>query len=229
MRRNEEVAHARVKATMAPGPAAAKRFAEIFPFPGAWSALATLEMLKACPPDAAHTGPDGDLLCSVPLVVDIDAEFMGCYSVHGPGVPRGPAAYARTTLAMARLMISHVHGTAIYGRDPSLTDDDEKEAFDNGASTLNSAAELSTSRPASALAPRGPVPGKDATADDAEGVTASYVEQDNKSASAGKKRRSHPAPQSQHDLRLTRLRKRLSSVDPVFLVDNTKRSATSTK
>lgn len=110
---------------MAPGPAAAKRFAATFPFPGAWSALATLEMLEACPPDAAHTGPDGDALRPVPLVVDVDAEFKGCYSVFGPGVPRGPAAYACTTLEKARLMISHVHGTAIYGRDLTLVAEEE--------------------------------------------------------------------------------------------------------
>jgi hypothetical protein len=119
---------------MAPGPKAARLFAKTFPFPGAWSALATLEILEACPPDAAHTGPDGDALRPVPLVVDVDAEFKGCYSVHGPGVPRGPAAYACTTLKMARFMISHVHGTAIYGHDPAaVAEEDAAQARDIAA------------------------------------------------------------------------------------------------
>jgi len=129
MRRHEEVAHARIKATMAPEPKAAKLFAKTFPFPGAWLAL---EMLEACPPDDPHTGPDGDALRSVPLIVGVDAEFKGCYSVHGPGVPRGlPPMHA--LLALTRLMISHVHGTAIYGHDPAAVAEEEAtQARDTG-------------------------------------------------------------------------------------------------
>jgi len=112
---------------MAPGPAAARRFAAMYPYPGAWSASSTLEMLGACPPTAAHTGPDGEALRRVPLTVDVDAEFIGCYGSHGPSASFGPAAFGRTSLAMARLMISHAHGTAIYGRDPALMSEEEEE------------------------------------------------------------------------------------------------------
>ena len=129
-RQHEELAHARVKATMAPGPAAARRFAAMYPYPGAWSAVSTLEMLSACPPTAAHTGPDGEALRRVPLTVDVDAEFIGCYGSHGPSAPFGPASFGRTSLAMARLMISHAHGTAIYGRDPALIGDEEEDDAD---------------------------------------------------------------------------------------------------
>jgi hypothetical protein len=124
-------------------------------------------------------------------------------------------------------MISHVHGTAVYGRVPALADDDE-EAFDNGTSTLNFATELSTANPASASAPKAPVPGKDADDDDDEGVTGSFVEQDITSGGAGKKRKPHPAPPA-HNMRSTRLGKKRLTVDPVFIVDNTNRSATSNK
>ena len=90
-------------------------------------------MLEACPPDDAHTGPDGDALRSVPLIVGVDAEFKGCYSVHGPGVPRGlPPMHA--LLALTRLMISHVHGTAIYGHDPAaVAEEDAAQARDIAA------------------------------------------------------------------------------------------------
>ena len=126
-RQHEEVAHARVKATMAPGPAATRRFAALYPYPGAWSDVSTLEMLSACPPTADRTGPDGEALRRVPLAVDVDAEFIGCYGSHGPSAPFGPASFGRTSLAMARLMISHAHGTAIYGRDPALKSEEEEE------------------------------------------------------------------------------------------------------
>ena len=122
---HEEVGHARVKATLAPGPEAAKRFSAMYPYTGAWAGMAILDMLDSCPPDAAHTGPDGDALRTVPLAVDVDAEFMGAYGVFGPGAPRGPAAYSRASLALARLKISHVNGTAIYGRDPDLPEPDD--------------------------------------------------------------------------------------------------------
>ena len=126
-RQHEELAHTRVKATMAPGPAAARRFAAMYPYPGAWSSSSTLEMLSACPPTAAHTGPDGEALRRVPLTVDVDAEFIGCYGSHGPSAPFGPASFGRTSLTMARLMISHAHGTAIYGRDPALKSEEEEQ------------------------------------------------------------------------------------------------------
>ena len=126
-RQHERLAHARVKATMAPGPAAARRFAALFPYTGAWSALLTLEMPSACPPTTAHTGPDGEALRLIPLTFDIDTEFIGCYGLHGPSAPFGPAAFGRTSLAMARLTISHEHGTVIYGRDPVLKNEEEKE------------------------------------------------------------------------------------------------------
>ena len=129
-RQHEELAHARVKATMAPGPATARRFAAMYPYPGAWSAVSTLEMLSACPPTADRTGPNGEALRRVPLTVDVDAEFTGCYGSHGPSAPFGPAAFGRTSLAMARLMISHAHGTAIYGRDPALEEEDEDKEDD---------------------------------------------------------------------------------------------------
>ena len=60
-------------------------------------------------------------------VLDIDAELMGCCSAHGTGVPRGPAAHARTSrsLEMSCLVITHVNGTAAYGRDPDLDAADE--------------------------------------------------------------------------------------------------------
>ena len=140
-RQHERLAHAQVKATMAPGPVAARRFASTYLYPGAWSAVSTLDMLSACPPNATHTGPDGEALRRVPLTVDVDAEFIGCYGSHGPSSPFGPAAFGRTSLAMARLMISHAHGTAIYGRDPALMseeedeDDDELVRFDKEASS----------------------------------------------------------------------------------------------
>ena len=57
----------------------------------------------------------------------MDAEFIGCYGSHGPSAPFGPASFGRTSLAMARLMISHAHGTAIYGRDPALMSEEEEE------------------------------------------------------------------------------------------------------
>ena len=112
---------------MAPGPAATRRFAALYPYPGAWSAVSTLEMLSACPPTADRTGPDGEALRRVPLTVDVVAELTGCYGSHGPSAPFGPAAFGRTSLAMARLMISHAHGTAIYGRDPALKSEEEEE------------------------------------------------------------------------------------------------------
>lgn len=117
-RQHEELSHARVKATMAPGAAAAACFAAMYPYSGAWSAVSTLEMLGACPPSEAHTGPDGEALRRVPLTFDVDAEFVCCYGAHGPGAPFGSASFGRTNLAMARLMISHANGTAIYGTDP---------------------------------------------------------------------------------------------------------------
>ena len=62
-RQHERLAHAQVKATMAPGPVAARRFASTYLYPGAWSAVSTLDMLSACPPNATHTGPDGPAPC----------------------------------------------------------------------------------------------------------------------------------------------------------------------
>ena len=82
---------------------------------------------SACPPTADRNGPDGEALCRVPLAVDVDAEFTGYYGSHGPSVPFGSAAFGRTSLAMARLMISHAHWTAINGRDPALTSEEEEE------------------------------------------------------------------------------------------------------
>jgi hypothetical protein len=52
-RQHEELAHARVKATMAPGPAATQRIAALNPYPGAWFVVSTLEMLSL----PAHCGP----------------------------------------------------------------------------------------------------------------------------------------------------------------------------
>ena len=115
--------HERVKSTMGPGKGPAKRFAALYPFEGAWAATHILELLDACPPDAEHTGPDGEALRAVPLTVDIDAEFSGFYGIHGPGLPHGPAVFGRTSLSMARLMISHANGSALYGRDPTLVDE----------------------------------------------------------------------------------------------------------
>ena len=117
--------HELMKAVLAPGPAAAKLFATLFPYPGAWSGMTIMELLAACPPYAAHRGADGEALWPASLTRGVDAEFMACYSataVGGPGAPPGPAAFAYTSLASARRMINHVHGTAIYGRDPALGD-----------------------------------------------------------------------------------------------------------
>ena len=63
------------------------------------------------------------MLRTVPLTVDIDAEFSGFYGIHGPGLPHGPTVFGRTSLSMARLMISHANGSALYGRDPTLVDE----------------------------------------------------------------------------------------------------------
>ena len=143
---------------MAPGPAATQRFQAMYPYPGVWSAISTLDMLSAAPPTAAHTGLDGEALRRLPLTVDLDAEFIGCYGSHGPSAPFGPASFGRTSLAMARLMISHAHGTAIYGRDPALKgeeeeedeEDDELVRFDQEASTAFKALKLAAAAAADA-------------------------------------------------------------------------------
>ena len=94
---------------MVPGAAAAKHFAELYAYP---ASMATMELLDACPPDAAHTGPDGNALHLVPLTLDVEAEFAGCWAAAGPGMPYGTAAYASTSLLLPRMPTCHVHGTA---------------------------------------------------------------------------------------------------------------------
>jgi hypothetical protein len=56
-------------------------------------------------PEGVRTGPDGDVLRTVPRVLNIDAALKSCCSMHGPGVPRGPAAYAYTNPTMAHLQV----------------------------------------------------------------------------------------------------------------------------
>ena len=120
--------HARVKVTMGPGPAAAKRFAALNPYEGAWAATHILELLDACPPDAGHTvtGPDGEALRTLPLTVDVDAESTGVYGIHGPtgGFHIAPLQNRRAHVA--------VHGApddqprqrvGLDRRGPTLVDD----------------------------------------------------------------------------------------------------------
>lgn len=92
-RQHEEALRVRFNATMAPTVAAARLFAATFPFPGAWSARATLDFIDARPPDVGHTGPDGGMLRTVPLIVDIDAVL------RQPLRPSCPVTFARSHFA----------------------------------------------------------------------------------------------------------------------------------
>ena len=104
----------RVRATMGPGEAPAKRYAALYPHPGVHAAQCIMARLDMCPPDAAHTGPDGESLLVTPLVLDVAAEFAGALSVMGACAPFGPAAYAGVNMDIARLIASHVNGYAKY-------------------------------------------------------------------------------------------------------------------
>jgi hypothetical protein len=93
--------------------------------------MAIMELLDACPPDKAHTGPDGEAIWPAPLTLDTDAEFTVCYIVvGGPGAPPGPAAFAYTSLESARMIIRHVNGSAIYECDPTLGNSDSDSEVD---------------------------------------------------------------------------------------------------
>jgi hypothetical protein len=65
--------HDLMKAVLAPGSATAKRFAKVFAFPGARSGIAIMEMLDACSPDEAHTGPGNEALWLAPVTLDMDS------------------------------------------------------------------------------------------------------------------------------------------------------------
>jgi hypothetical protein len=109
------------------GPTATRRFSALYPYPGAWFAASTLEVLSACPPSADRTGPDGEALCRILLEVDVDEELTGCYGLHGPSTSFDPAAFGRTSFAMARLVLCHAHGAATHGRDPALMSEEEEK------------------------------------------------------------------------------------------------------
>jgi hypothetical protein len=95
-----------------------------------------MERLDMCPPDAAHTGPDGEALLVVPLTIDVAAEFAGALSVMGACAPFGPAAFAAVSMQTARLIASHVNGYAKYPHRAAAADagvDEARDASDKRA------------------------------------------------------------------------------------------------
>ena len=73
-----------------------------------------LHLQDVSPPDAEHRGPDGDMLLTVPLHIDVEAEFACAFGAMGPFAHAGPAAYAGMNWDEIRLLVSRANGTARY-------------------------------------------------------------------------------------------------------------------
>ncbi len=122
----------RVRATSGPGDAAAKAYAALYPHSGVHAAQVLMDRLDMCPPDAAHTGPDGEALLVVPLVLDVAAEFAGALGVMGACAPFGPAAYSAVSMDSVRRFTSHGNWYGQYAQDspPDTFNVDDIETLD---------------------------------------------------------------------------------------------------
>jgi len=93
-------------------PKARKRFQASVSDELMWQ-LCFMHYLNVCPPDAEHTGPDGETLLPVPLTIDVAVDYALAFSLVSGGTgPAGPAAYSTKSLDEVRWLVSHYHDSA---------------------------------------------------------------------------------------------------------------------